>query len=83
MRLRSALFHELTVRWSLRIARVAGIGIYVHATFLMLLAWVGLDGYRQGGTRGALGAVLFIIVIMAIVAMSKKSSTSVETRRTI
>ena len=29
------------------------------------------------------GAVLFIIVIMAIVAMSKKSSTSVETRRTI
>jgi len=29
------------------------------------------------------GAVLFIVVIMAIVAMSKKSSTSVETRRTI
>jgi hypothetical protein len=30
------------------------------------------------------GAVLFIVVIMAIVAMSKRSSTtSVETRRTI
>jgi len=29
------------------------------------------------------GAVLFIVVIMAIVAMSKKSTTSVETRRTI
>ena len=31
-----------------------------------------------------IGAVLFIVVIMAIVAMSKRSSTtSVETRRTI
>jgi len=29
------------------------------------------------------GAVLFIVVIMAIVAMSKRSTTSVETRRTI
>ena len=29
------------------------------------------------------GAVLFIVVIMAIVAMSKRSSTTVETRRTI
>ena len=30
-----------------------------------------------------IGAVLFIVVIMAVVAMSKRSSTTVETRRTI
>jgi hypothetical protein len=30
-----------------------------------------------------IGAVLFIVIIMAIVSMSKRSSTSVETRRTM
>jgi Zn-dependent protease/CBS domain-containing protein len=57
------------VRWSWRIARVAGIGIYVHATFLILPVWVGVDGYRRGGTAGALDAVLFILAVFATVVL--------------
>ena len=42
--------------WSWRIGRIAGIDVYVHPTFLILLAWVGLAHYHgpsgpDGGTR--------------------------------
>ena len=30
------------MKWSTRIGRFAGIDVYVHATFLMLIAWVGV-----------------------------------------
>ncbi len=55
--------------WSWRIARVAGIGIFVHATFPILLVWVGLDGYRAGRWSGALDAVLFILAVFATVVL--------------
>src|SRR5829696_1439772 len=58
------------MRWSWRIARVAGIDIHVHATFLLLLAWVGAQGWQ--GTRSWVGAaagigyvlLLFVIVVL-------------------
>jgi hypothetical protein len=37
------------MRWSWRIARIAGIDIDIHATFLILLVWVGLVDYRRAG----------------------------------
>lgn len=36
--------------WSWRLARIAGIDVRVHATFLILLAWVGLTHYQHAGT---------------------------------
>jgi Zn-dependent protease/CBS domain-containing protein len=57
------------VRWSYRVARVAGIGIYVHATFLILLAWVAFSGYQQGGRAAAIGGLLFILALFAIVVL--------------
>ena len=50
--------------WSWRIARVAGIGIYIHATFPILLVWVGVDGFHSGGRAGAIEAVLFILAVL-------------------
>ena len=35
------------MKWSWRIGRVAGIDVYMHATFLILLAWVGVSHYVQ------------------------------------
>src|SRR5215213_5054849 len=57
------------MRWSYKIARVAGIDVYVHATFLFLLAWIGFAGYRTGGWLGTVASVGFILVLFLIVVM--------------
>lgn len=57
------------MRWSYRIARVAGIDVYVHATFLLLLAWIGFGSYRDGGLPAAVEGVGFILIVFLIVVM--------------
>jgi Zn-dependent protease/CBS domain-containing protein len=58
------------MRWSWRIARVAGIGIFVHATFPILLAYIALDEYGRSGTVPAtIAAVAFILALFAIVVL--------------
>jgi len=57
------------VRWSYKIARIAGIDVFVHATFLLLLAWVGFGGYRSGGVAGAVSGVGFILAVFLIVVL--------------
>lgn len=58
------------MKWSWRIARVAGIGIYIHATFPLLLVWVAMDEYRRGETVPATLAVVgFVLAIFAIVVL--------------
>ncbi|MBI2920237.1 MAG: site-2 protease family protein [Planctomycetes bacterium] len=58
------------MKWSWKIATVAGIPIYIHATFLLLLVWVALSHYMDGGSvaRAAEG-VLFIGIVFAIVVL--------------
>jgi len=58
------------MRWSWKIARIAGIQIDVHATFLILLAWVALADYARARTAGAaLAGVLLTLVIFASVVL--------------
>jgi Zn-dependent protease/CBS domain-containing protein len=58
------------VKWSWRVGRIAGIDIFVHATFPLLFGWIALVQLRQGATRDA---VLFsfglIIAVFAIVVL--------------
>lgn len=58
------------MRWSWRVARVAGISIHLHATLLILLAWVG---YRYYAWRHHMGdmieGVLFIAAFFVIVLL--------------
>ena len=58
------------MKWSWKVGQVAGIGIYVHVTFLILLAWVGLSHYllRRSWEDVADGTV-FIIALFAIVVL--------------
>jgi Zn-dependent protease/predicted transcriptional regulator len=48
--------------WSWKLARVAGIDVYAHATFVMLLVWIGvmhwLDGRSLSAVAEGLGFVL-------------------------
>jgi len=55
--------------WSITIARVAGSEIRIHVTFLLLLAWLGIDYYVQGGAAAALNGVLFILAVFACVVL--------------
>src|SRR5579863_9940 len=55
--------------WSITIARVAGSEIRIHLTFLLLLAFWGLEGYQQGGAAGALNRIVLVIAVFACVVL--------------
>lgn len=57
------------MRWSIRIARVAGIDVKIHLTFLLLLAWIGWSYYRKGGTEAAVEGILFILLLFGCVLL--------------
>ncbi|MBZ5506605.1 MAG: site-2 protease family protein [Acidobacteriia bacterium] len=56
------------MKWSWKIGKFAGISVYVHATFLILIAWLVLTewGATHNG-RAVLNAVLFILALFACV----------------
>jgi Zn-dependent protease/predicted transcriptional regulator len=56
--------------WSFRLGKVKGIDIYVHGTFLILLAWIGLSHVINGhGAAAALQGVAFTATIFGIVVL--------------
>lgn len=58
------------MKWSWRVGSIAGIALNLHATFLLLLAWVAIDAYRTSGElAGALSGVLFVIAVFASVVL--------------
>ena len=58
------------MKWSWKIGAVAGIGVYVHATFLLLIGWVALSYWLQGGNLATvLAGVGFILALFACVVL--------------
>lgn len=57
------------MRWSYRIARVAGIDVKIHITFLLLLAWFGAVYWRGGGAAGAIQGVGFTLLLFLCVLL--------------
>jgi Zn-dependent protease/CBS domain-containing protein len=58
------------MRWSWTVARIAGINVDVHATFLILLVWIALSGYASTHTAaGAIAGVLLTLAIFASVVL--------------
>lgn len=58
------------MKWSWRVGSIAGIALNLHATFLLLLAWVAIDAYRSSGElAAALSGVLFVIAVFASVVL--------------
>lgn len=53
--------------WSFTIARLFGSEIRIHVTFLLLLAWIGVAHYQQGGAAAATEGVLFILALFGCV----------------
>lgn len=57
------------MRWSLRIARVAGIEVRLHVTFLLFLAWIGFSYYHLGGPGAAVRGVVFMLALFGCVLL--------------
>jgi len=56
--------------WSWRIGRIAGIDVYVHPTFLLLLAWVAMSSYfAHRDWAEAIRGLAFILALFGIVVL--------------
>src|SRR5260370_11424740 len=56
--------------WSWRIGRIAGIDVYMHFTFLLLLGWlVAVHYLAHGDLAEALGGLVFILTLFGIVVL--------------
>ena len=58
------------MRGSIKLTTVAEIGIYMHWTFWVLIAWVAFSALSQGATIGAAAmSVLFVLAVFACVVL--------------
>ena len=55
--------------WSFAIGTVRGTVIRVHVTFLLLLAWIGMMHYAEGGLPAAVDGILFITLVFLCVLL--------------
>ncbi len=58
------------MRWSIKIGKLAGIDVFIHFTFFLLLAWIAFIHYSQNESVGAaVTGIVFILVIFACVVL--------------
>lgn len=58
------------MKWSWRLTRLAGIDVYVHATFFILIAWIGMIYWQEEGSLAAvIRGVGFILALFGCVVL--------------
>ena len=58
------------MKWSFKVGRFAGIDVYMHFTFILLVSWVALIHWRQGqSVAAALSGVVFILTVFLCVVL--------------
>jgi Zn-dependent protease/predicted transcriptional regulator len=58
------------MRWSWRLLKVAGIGIYIHVTFFILLIWIGWSNFLpRHRWQDALSGIGFILILFGVVVL--------------
>lgn len=57
------------MKWSYRIARIAGIDVRIHLSFVLLPVIFGFIGWRDGGPAAAGESVLFILLLFVCVVL--------------
>ena len=55
------------MRWSFKVARIAGIDVRIHATFFLLLGFVAyFAGHRAGASWGLNAVVIWLLVFLCV-----------------
>ena len=58
------------MRWQWKLGTFAGIDVFVHATFLLLIGWIGYSHWLQYGTVAkAIEGILFILALFLCVVL--------------
>ena len=58
------------MKWSTKIGSFAGINVYVHTTFLALIAWVAFAHWQTAhSVSAAVGGVAFVLALFACVVL--------------
>lgn len=57
------------MKWSWKLGEFAGIGLFVHATFPLLIAFAALPALFDGDVTGALGNIAFILILFLCVVL--------------
>ena len=58
------------MKWSLKLGRFAGIDVYIHTTFLLLIGWVAFTYWLQTRTMaGTLEGIAFLLVLFLCVVL--------------
>jgi Zn-dependent protease len=56
------------MKWSWKIAQIAGIGVHVHATFLLLVGFYAITGWaRNGNAMEGMQITVFILALFACI----------------
>lgn len=58
------------MKWSFKIGKLAGIDVFIHSTFFLLLAWIAFIHYSQNqSVAAAVAGIAFILVVFACVVL--------------
>ncbi len=63
-------FGEEKMKWQWKLGRFLGIDVYIHATFLLLIGWVGYSHWLEHGTIAeTANGILFILALFLCVVL--------------
>jgi len=57
------------MRWSYKLATIAGTEIKVHITFLVFIAWVAFSTYSVSGAEAAFQVTLFFLALFVCIVL--------------
>lgn len=58
------------MKWSWKIGAYRGIGVYVHATFLLIILWVAYTHWAQSGDLGeTIAGIVFVLALFGCVVL--------------